>query len=53
MSHSHAFFSIGLLLISSIGEKPKVETYPYGSRGPKGIDDFTAKYGYKRTGNED
>ncbi|ORX38424.1 glucose-6-phosphate dehydrogenase [Kockovaella imperatae] len=35
------------------GEKPKVESYPYGSRGPEGIDEFTAKYGYKRIGNED
>ena len=34
-------------------ERPKVESYPYGSRGPKEIDDFISKYGYHRSGNED
>jgi hypothetical protein len=31
------------------GEKPKPESYPYGSRGPEGIDAFTSKYGFKRS----
>ncbi|OXG83650.1 glucose-6-phosphate dehydrogenase [Cryptococcus neoformans D17-1] len=30
-------------------DAPKPEPYPYGSRGPKQIDDFTAKYGFKRS----
>lgn len=31
------------------GEAPKPEEYPYGSRGPKQIDAFTGKYGFKRS----
>ncbi|WVR09532.1 glucose-6-phosphate dehydrogenase [Kwoniella sp. DSM 27419] len=31
------------------GDAPKPESYPYGSRGPEKIDEFTAKYGYKRS----
>jgi len=31
------------------GEAPKPEEYPYGSRGPKQIDEFTSKYGFKRS----
>jgi len=31
------------------GEAPKPEEYPYGSRGPKQIDEFTGKYGFKRS----
>ncbi|WVQ77689.1 glucose-6-phosphate dehydrogenase [Cryptococcus sp. DSM 104548] len=30
------------------GDAPKPEPYDYGSRGPKQIDAFTAKYGFKR-----
>jgi len=30
------------------GEAPIPHPYPYGSRGPKDLDDFTHKYGYKR-----
>jgi glucose-6-phosphate 1-dehydrogenase len=30
------------------GEKPKPLPYPYGARGPKELDAFIAKYGYKR-----
>ncbi|ORY83586.1 glucose-6-phosphate dehydrogenase [Leucosporidium creatinivorum] len=31
-------------------QKPKPEPYSYGSRGPVGLDDFTAKHGgYKRS----
>ncbi|ADV23423.1 glucose-6-phosphate dehydrogenase [Cryptococcus gattii E566] len=30
-------------------DAPKPEPYPYGSRGPKEIDEFTAKYGFKRS----
>jgi hypothetical protein len=30
-------------------DKPDVAPYPYGSRGPEGLEEFTAKYGhYKR-----
>ncbi|KAH9966122.1 glucose-6-phosphate 1-dehydrogenase [Russula dissimulans] len=28
---------------------PKLLPYPYGSRGPKELDEFTRKYGYKRS----
>ncbi|PCH41210.1 glucose-6-phosphate 1-dehydrogenase [Wolfiporia cocos MD-104 SS10] len=31
------------------GPAPKPVPYPYGSRGPKELDAFIAKYGYKRT----
>ncbi|KIJ56677.1 hypothetical protein M422DRAFT_22833 [Sphaerobolus stellatus SS14] len=31
------------------GPPPRPVPYPYGSRGPKQLDAFTAKYGYKRT----
>ncbi|KII95192.1 hypothetical protein PLICRDRAFT_96946 [Plicaturopsis crispa FD-325 SS-3] len=34
------------------GARPKPLNYPYGSRGPKELDAFTAKYGYKRAGDE-
>lgn len=30
------------------GPRPHPVPYPYGSRGPKEMDAFTAKYGYKR-----
>jgi len=30
------------------GPRPRPVTYPYGSRGPKELDDFIAKYGFKR-----
>jgi glucose-6-phosphate 1-dehydrogenase len=30
------------------GEKPHPLPYPYGARGPKELDAFIAKYGYKR-----
>ena len=30
------------------GEKPAPLPYPYGSRGPKELDAFITKYGYKR-----
>ncbi|WVQ80230.1 glucose-6-phosphate dehydrogenase [Cryptococcus sp. DSM 104549] len=33
-------------------DAPTPEPYPYGSRGPKQIDAFTAKYGFKRA-NQD
>jgi glucose-6-phosphate 1-dehydrogenase len=34
-------------------EKPKPVGYEYGSRGPKEIDEFTERFGYKRsTGDE-
>nr|XP_018261563.1 glucose-6-phosphate dehydrogenase [Kwoniella dejecticola CBS 10117]OBR83721.1 glucose-6-phosphate dehydrogenase [Kwoniella dejecticola CBS 10117] len=33
-------------------DAPKPEPYPYGSRGPKQIDEFTNKYGYKRSPQE-
>jgi glucose-6-phosphate 1-dehydrogenase len=36
-------------LISGAGEKPKPESYEYGSRGPKSLEQFTAKYGFKRS----
>ncbi len=31
------------------GPAPKPVPYPYGSRGPKELDSFIGKYGYKRT----
>ncbi|TFY74457.1 hypothetical protein EWM64_g9555 [Hericium alpestre] len=31
------------------GPRPKPVPYPYGSRGPKELDAFIGKYGYKRT----
>ncbi|RSH88803.1 Glucose-6-phosphate 1-dehydrogenase [Saitozyma podzolica] len=31
------------------GEAPNPEPYAYGSRGPKLIDEFSSRYGYKRT----
>ncbi|CDO76273.1 hypothetical protein BN946_scf184470.g31 [Trametes cinnabarina] len=31
------------------GPAPKPVPYPYGSRGPKELDSFIQKYGYKRT----
>lgn len=31
----------------SVDEKPDVIKYEYGSRGPKGLDEYVAKYGYK------
>jgi len=30
------------------GPRPKTLQYPYGSRGPKELNDFVKKYGYKR-----
>jgi glucose-6-phosphate 1-dehydrogenase len=30
------------------GQRPRPVTYPYGSRGPKELEAFIAKYGYKR-----
>nr|XP_019011546.1 glucose-6-phosphate dehydrogenase [Kwoniella pini CBS 10737]OCF50327.1 glucose-6-phosphate dehydrogenase [Kwoniella pini CBS 10737] len=33
-------------------DAPKPEPYPYGSRGPKQIDAFTSKFGYKRSPQE-
>ncbi|KAG8969013.1 Glucose-6-phosphate 1-dehydrogenase [Tulasnella sp. 419] len=30
------------------GPAPRPHPYPYGSRGPKGLDDFLSKYGFKR-----
>ncbi|KAG6817421.1 hypothetical protein H0H87_009066 [Tephrocybe sp. NHM501043] len=30
------------------GQRPRPSQYPYGSRGPKEIDAFVEKYGYKR-----
>ena len=30
------------------GPTPKPVNYPYGSRGPKELEAFIAKYGYKR-----
>ena len=31
------------------GQAPKPISYPYGSRGPKELEAFIAKYGYKRS----
>ena len=31
------------------GPAPKPVPYPYGSRGPKELDSFIGKYGFKRT----
>ncbi|KDQ64510.1 hypothetical protein JAAARDRAFT_28148 [Jaapia argillacea MUCL 33604] len=31
------------------GPRPKPVTYPYGSRGPKELESFIGKYGYKRS----
>jgi glucose-6-phosphate 1-dehydrogenase len=33
------------------GNPPKPVSYPYGSRGPKELDPFIQKYGYKRSGD--
>jgi len=33
------------------GPPPRPVSYPYGSRGPKELDAFITKYGYKRTEN--
>jgi len=30
------------------GGQPRPQPYPYGSRGPKDLDSFTTRYGYKR-----
>jgi len=30
------------------GQRPRPVDYPYGSRGPKELDSFISKYGYKR-----
>lgn len=34
-------------------ERPKPVGYEYGSRGPKEIDEFTSRFGYKRTEGDD
>jgi len=34
------------------GEHPKPLDYPYGSRGPRELDSFIAKYGYRRTAED-
>jgi glucose-6-phosphate 1-dehydrogenase len=34
------------------GEAPNPEPYAYGSRGPKQIDEFSSRYGYKRTDDD-
>lgn len=31
------------------GVAPKPEPYPYGSRGPRQLEEFVARYGFKRT----
>lgn len=30
-------------------EKPTPDSYEYGTRGPKGVEDFQTRFGYKRT----
>jgi glucose-6-phosphate 1-dehydrogenase len=30
------------------GQRPRPVPYPYGSRGPKELDPFIQKYGFKR-----
>jgi glucose-6-phosphate 1-dehydrogenase len=32
------------------GPRPRPVNYPYGSRGPKELDAFVTKYGFKRGG---
>jgi glucose-6-phosphate 1-dehydrogenase len=34
------------------GQAPRPVPYPYGSRGPKELNDFVAKYGYKRANTD-
>jgi glucose-6-phosphate 1-dehydrogenase len=34
------------------GEAPKPSPYPYGSRGPKEVDEFSERYGFRRS-NQD
>lgn len=34
-------------------ERPKPVGYEYGSRGPKEIDEFTERFGYKRSEGDD
>jgi glucose-6-phosphate 1-dehydrogenase len=34
------------------GPPPRPVSYPYGSRGPKELDDFTKKYGYRRPSDD-
>jgi glucose-6-phosphate 1-dehydrogenase len=35
------------------GPRPKPSPYPYGSRGPKELDGFIGKLGYKRAATEE
>ena len=36
----------------NVGKAPKCEPYDYGSRGPKEIDEYTAKYGFVRASED-
>jgi hypothetical protein len=51
----HGFIQIFTPLLHWIegkqGPAPRPVPYPYGSRGPKELDDFVSKYGFKRNDN--
>ena len=50
VSPSH---SIEVTLANELEDKPDVHSYPYGSRGPEGLEEFTSKYGhYKRVDDD-
>lgn len=34
------------------GPRPRPQPYPYGSRGPKELDEFIGRWGYKRSTTE-
>jgi hypothetical protein len=37
------------MVANEVEDKPDVHSYPYGSRGPEGLEEFTSKHGhYKR-----
>lgn len=38
---------------SGVDDKPDVAPYAYGSRGPEGLDDFTAKFGFYKRSDDD
>jgi hypothetical protein len=44
---------IDMEVANEVEDKPDVHSYPYGSRGPEGLEEFTSKFGhYKRVDDD-
>lgn len=50
VSQSHHTY---VQMANDVEDKPDVHSYPYGSRGPEGLEEFTSKHGhYKRVDDD-